>query len=101
MDISKELGHKFERKSYAVNELSDEHLIGQAVQGSKACFEQIVHRHSSNLLRFVRSNVSVAQDAEDIVPRYKNYGFDLVCHQVDLNTGLDSLETFIQGRNTQ
>jgi len=37
------------------------------VQGSKACFEQIVHRHSSNLLRFVRSNVSVAQDAEDIV----------------------------------
>ncbi len=50
-----------------MNELSDEHLIGQAVQGSKACFEQIVHRHSNNLLRFVRSNVAVTQDAEDIV----------------------------------
>ena len=42
-----------------------------------------------------------AGKAEDIVPRYKKYGFDLVCHQVDLNTGLDSLEAFIQRRNVQ
>jgi len=37
--------------------------------------------------------------AEDIVPRFKNYGFDLVFHQVDLNTGLDELEKFMEGRN--
>jgi methylaspartate mutase sigma subunit len=37
-------------------------------------------------------------NAEDIVPRYKSYGFDLVCHQVDLNTGLDSLEAFISDK---
>ncbi len=37
--------------------------------------------------------------AEDIIPRFKNYGFDLVFHQVDLNTGLDELEKFIKKRN--
>lgn len=37
--------------------------------------------------------------AEDIVPRFKNYGFDLVFHQVDLNTGLDALEDFMKERN--
>jgi methylaspartate mutase sigma subunit len=36
--------------------------------------------------------------AEDIVPKYKKYGFDLVCHQVDLNTGLDQLETLIEDK---
>jgi len=32
------------------------------------------------------------------MPKCKNYGFDLVCHQVDLNTGLNLLETFIADR---
>ena len=36
--------------------------------------------------------------AEEIVPRYKNYGFDLVFHQVDLNTGLDTLEEYLKQR---
>ena len=36
--------------------------------------------------------------ADDIVPRFKNYGFDLVFHQVDLNTGLDALEDFMKER---
>lgn len=37
--------------------------------------------------------------ADDIIPRFKNYGFDLVFHQVDLNTGLDTLEKFMEERN--
>ena len=37
--------------------------------------------------------------ADDIVPRFKNYGFDLVFHQVDLNTGLDELEKFMSEKN--
>ncbi len=37
--------------------------------------------------------------AEDIVPKFKNYGFDLVFHQVDLNTGLDALEEFMKERS--
>jgi methylaspartate mutase sigma subunit len=32
---------------------------------------------------------------EDIVPKYQSYGFDLVFHQIDLNTGLDTLEKFV------
>jgi len=39
--------------------------------------------------------------ADDIVPRFKNYGFDLVFHQVDLNTGLDELEKFMKERNNK
>ena len=35
----------------------------------------------------------------DIVARYKNYGFDLVCHQVDLNAGLDMLADYLEERN--
>ncbi len=37
-------------------------------------------------------------DASNIVPKFKNYGFDLVFHQVDLNTGLDELEKFMSER---
>lgn len=35
-------------------------------------------------------------DADVIVPKYKNYGFDLVFHQVDLSTGLDTLEEYLK-----
>ncbi|KAB7887371.1 methylaspartate mutase subunit S [Poseidonibacter ostreae] len=34
--------------------------------------------------------------SEEIVPRFKDYGFDLVFHQVDLNTGLDALEEYLK-----
>ena len=37
--------------------------------------------------------------ADDIVPKFKNYGFDLVFHQTDLNTGLDELEKFMKKKN--
>ncbi|MBU3013551.1 methylaspartate mutase subunit S [Poseidonibacter lekithochrous] len=36
--------------------------------------------------------------AEDIVPKFKDYGFDLVFHQVDLNTGLDALQKYLKER---
>jgi len=38
-------------------------------------------------------------DADIIVPKYKNYGFDLVFHQVDLNEGLDTLENYLKERS--
>jgi len=50
-----------------------------------------------DLIMMIGGNLTVGSgDAEDIVPRYKRYGFDLVCHQVDLNTGLDMLEDYVQ-----
>ncbi|MEA3490592.1 MAG: methylaspartate mutase subunit S [Campylobacterota bacterium] len=36
--------------------------------------------------------------AEEIVPRFESYGFDLVFHQVDLNEGIDQLEALLKER---
>ena len=45
-------------------------------------------------------NLAVGEgNADEIVPRFKNYGFDLVFHQVDLNTGLNELEKYLEERN--
>lgn len=53
-----------------------------------------------NVVFMIGGNLVVGTgSAEDIVPRFKNYGFDLVFHQVDLNIGLDELEKFMEGRN--
>jgi len=50
-----------------------------------------------NLVMMIGGNLSVGTgNADDIVPRYQKYGFDLVCHQVDLNTGLDMLEAYLE-----
>ena len=69
---------------------------GREIKPLKAKYKNI-----DNLIMMIGGNLVVGSGtAEDIVPRYKNYGFDLVCYQVDLNTGLDSLEAFIQKRNT-
>ncbi|NQY93858.1 MAG: methylaspartate mutase subunit S [Campylobacteraceae bacterium] len=38
-------------------------------------------------------------DSDDIVPRFQNYGFDLVFHQVDLTVGLDTLENYLKGQS--
>jgi len=55
-----------------------------------------------DLIMLIGGNLVVGSGhAEDIVPRYKNYGFDLVFHQVDLNTGLDELEALVQERERQ
>jgi methylaspartate mutase sigma subunit len=48
----------------------------------------------------IGGNLSVGEavNIEEIVPKYKSYGFDLVFHQVDLNTGIDKLEEFLGER---
>ena len=49
----------------------------------------------------IGGNLSVGEAAniDEIVPKYKSYGFDLVFHQVDLNIGLDKLEEFLESRS--
>lgn len=60
------------------------------------------YKNLGDIIMMIGGNLVVGTgNAEDIVPRYKNYGFDIVCHQVDLNTGLDLLETFIKDRDTK
>ncbi|MFT5661862.1 MAG: methylaspartate mutase sigma subunit [Sulfurimonas sp.] len=58
------------------------------------------YKSLDNIVMMIGGNLVVGTAAaEDIVPRYQNYGFDLVFHQVDLNTGLDTLEKYLQERD--
>lgn len=58
------------------------------------------YKNLDNLVMMIGGNLVVGSaDAETIVPKYKKYGFDLVFHQVDLNTGLDTLEEFLKERD--
>jgi len=53
-----------------------------------------------NVVFMIGGNLVVGTgSADDIVPKFKNYGFDLVFHQVDLNTGLDALEKYMSEKN--
>jgi methylaspartate mutase sigma subunit len=47
----------------------------------------------------IGGNLAVGEAShEAIVPKYQAYGFDLVFHQIDLNTGLDQLEAYLKER---
>ncbi len=51
----------------------------------------------SNVTFVIGGNLSVGEaDTETIVPKYKEYGFDLVFHQVDLIEGLDEIDAFLK-----
>ena len=55
-----------------------------------------------NVTFMIGGNLGVGEmDSELLVPKFKNYGFDLVFHQVDLNEGLDKLETFLETRSLE
>ncbi len=44
----------------------------------------------------VGGNLAVGEvKSEEIVPKFRGYGFDLVFHQVDLGEGLDRLEEYL------
>jgi len=89
----------------AVVETSAEILMISSLNGEAEGWAREVkplkakYRSLGDLIMLIGGNLVVGSGhAEDIVPRYKNYGFDLVFHQVDLNTGLDALEALILER---
>ncbi len=54
-----------------------------------------------DVIFMIGGNLGVGEmDSEELVPRFKGYGFDLVFHQVDLNEGLDALEALIAERRS-
>lgn len=60
------------------------------------------YRNLDDLIMMIGGNLVVGSgNTGDIVARYKNYGFDIVCHQVDLNTGLDMLAGLLRERGIQ
>ena len=47
----------------------------------------------------IGGNLGVGEmDPEELPPKFREYGFDLVFHQTDLNEGLDELERFLEKR---
>lgn len=57
------------------------------------------YKNLDNLVMMIGGNLVVGTgNVDEIVPKFKRYGFDLVFHQVDLNIGLDELEKFLQER---
>ncbi len=59
------------------------------------------YKNLDNVVFMIGGNLVVGTgDASTIVPKFKNYGFDLVFHQVDLNTGLDELEKYLKTRES-
>ncbi len=59
------------------------------------------YKNLDNVVFMIGGNLVVGTgDASIIVPKFKNYGFDLVFHQVDLNTGLDELEKYLKTRES-
>ena len=55
----------------------------------------------NNVAFMIGGNLGVGEmDEHELVPRFRNYGFDLVFHQTDLNEGLDKLEAFLQERKS-
>ncbi|MEP4148292.1 MAG: methylaspartate mutase subunit S [Halioglobus sp.] len=57
------------------------------------------YKNLDDVIMMIGGNLVVGSgNTEDIVARYKKYGFDLVCHQIDLNTGLDMLQSMIEER---
>jgi len=47
----------------------------------------------------IGGNLSVGEaKEEDIIPQFKEYGFDLVFHQVDLTDGLEIIYNYIRDR---
>ena len=50
-----------------------------------------------DVLFVIGGNLSVGEaSCDDIIPRFKEYGFDLVFHQVDLTDGLNIMEDYIK-----
>ena len=67
---------------------------GREVKLLKARYKKL-----GDIIMMIGGNLVVGSgNSEEIEARYKKYGFDLVCHQIDLNTGLDMLEDFIEAR---
>ena len=47
----------------------------------------------------IGGNLAVGEvDPDEMVEKYRGYGFDLVFHQIDLTEGLDRLEAYLKER---
>ena len=60
------------------------------------------YRFRKEVLFVIGGNLAVGEvDEATIVPKFKNYGFDLVYHQKDLNESLDEVEKVLAARRSE
>ena len=74
-------------------------LNGEAEGWCRELYRYKTHESLKDVLFVIGGNLSVGEGDESlIVPKFKEYGFDLVFHQTDLMQGLDIIEKEIKSR---
>ncbi len=72
-------------------------LNGEAEGWCRELYRFKDQENLKDVIFVIGGNLSVGEgDESQIVPKFKEYGFDLVFHQSDLLEGLDLLEAYIK-----
>ena len=88
----------------AVVETDAKVLLISSLNGEADGWCRELYKYKSNtalkdVVFVIGGNLSVGEgDEAQIVPKFKEYGFDLVFHQIDLIDGLDTLDQFLKQR---
>ena len=74
-------------------------LNGEAEGWCRELHKYKTHDSLKDVVFVIGGNLSVGEgDETQIVPKFKEYGFDLVFHQVDLMDGLEQIEKYVKDR---
>ena len=74
-------------------------LNGEAEGWCRELHKYKTHDSLKDVVFIIGGNLSVGEgDETQIVPKFKEYGFDLVFHQVDLMDGLEQIEKYVKDR---
>ncbi len=74
-------------------------LNGEAEGWCRELHKYRNHKSLKDVVFIIGGNLSVGEGTQSqIVPKFKEYGFDLVFHQVDLMDGLEEIESYIKNR---
>jgi methylaspartate mutase sigma subunit len=88
----------------AVIETDANILLISSLNGEADGWCRQLHKYKDNkslkdVVFVIGGNLSVGEGEESqIIPKFKDYGFDLVFHQIDLIDGLDTLDSFMKKR---
>ena len=86
----------------AVIETQAKVLLISSLNGEAEGWCRELYRYKQNddlkdVVFVIGGNLSVGEgDESEIIPRYKEYGFDLVFHQSDLLEGLDTIDNYLK-----
>ena len=88
----------------AVIETDAQVLLISSLNGEAEGWCRELYRYKNNdklkdVIFVIGGNLSVGEgDETQIIPKFKEYGFDLVYHQVDLLDGLEDMEKYVKDR---